>query len=871
MRGAKQSAPGEARSSDISSGQAGCGFSGHAKHEQYQDHQAGGRDGRSGGSASLEGTSPRALRNSNNSSTKDASSTNSSGNSRKFIADSSGVLTVPKALPGILLQNEMLGMGTGGGDGGEKWYQLIIDMDDLGLGEDGIMQACLDNTGRLLQATGSRPSMTDLLRSHGSGSSMFRPECSSVKRGQVGGVWVAYHPVTASTAASRHIACVTLSVDGCDGSVAVAVSGTTAPPPPTHPPPPPSPRHRWNFSAWSLLRRKRIGPEQGEDGDGGWGGESDEGGGAAGGEGGSGDGGGGRGGVGGGQGQPLMFNDVGLNQWVDAVCRVANGSDRDKQFQVVVGLRRGSASGLRVAAIVGTVVVGANSSVAFPIKMAASEAGVHVFFMLFIDEDADYTTMLPVAMLVSQQACAAPRGDVPAPMSTTTRPIEMPVKLSPNMYFSSTLETLRHRLEYPDPNFAPPSRHPLDMGGSSSGSVAQDGTSSSSSFWELSSSSSDGSDGDDNGDVDGGARVDGGNRGGGCSRDSRCSVQSPSAATFAQLWLAALDGSADENGDSSSSRCEVVGKGGDGDGGGRGGGGGRISAGGSGTRSGGDCGGAVPLAATAPELMETVGAPMLNTKCNLAGETFTRNHCSGGSSSDSGGDRAGGRVRSRGGVCGGRGGGGGGGDGDGGGGGGGDRDGDSENSRVCVGGVGGGDGGVSDRGDRDGAVDGRWCGDGFRWCGGGGGDNSGDRNGGGGGGVGGSGSGGPCDSENESCSKRQTSTTSHTGAKRDREGDDADDECSGSEDSDCERSGWSDGGEGSSRNNSSSSSQSSDSGHRPARKKLRSSPAPNGITTGQQLPPAPSPVPMPMPMVQEEEEEEDDEGAMNCKADDDEL
>ena len=42
------------------------------------------------------------------------------------------------------------------------------------------MQACLDNTGRLLQATGSRPSMTDLLRSHGSGSSMFRPECSSV-------------------------------------------------------------------------------------------------------------------------------------------------------------------------------------------------------------------------------------------------------------------------------------------------------------------------------------------------------------------------------------------------------------------------------------------------------------------------------------------------------------------------------------------------------------------------------------------------------------------------------------------------------------------------------------------------------------------
>eukprot|EP00904_Undaria_pinnatifida_P000615 jgi/Undpi1/10554/HiC_scaffold_29.g13004.m1 len=420
----------------------------------------------------------------------------------------------------------------------------IIDMDDLGLGEDGIMQAFLDNTGRLLQATGSRPSMTNLLRSHGSGSSMFRPECSSVKRGQVGGVWVAYHPVTASTAASRHIACVTLSVDGCDGSVAVAVSGTTAPPPPTHPPPPPSPRHRWNFSAWSLLRRKRIGPEQGEDGDGGWGGESDEGGGAAGGEGGSGDGGGGRGGVGGGQGQPLMFNDVGLNQWVDAVCRVANGSDRDKKFQVVVGLRRGSASGLRVAAIVGTVVVGANSSVAFPIKMAASEAGVHVFFMLFIDEDADYTTMLPVAMLVSQQACAAPRGDVPAPMSTTTRPIEMP---------------------------------------------------------------------------------------------------------------------------------------------------------------------------------------------------------------------------------------------------------------------------------------------------------------------------------------RQTSTTSHTGAKRDREGDDADDECSGSEDSDCERSGWSDGGEGSSRNNSSSSSQSSDSGHRPARKKLRSSPAPNGITIGQQLPSAPSPVPMPMPMVQEEEEEEDDEGAMNCKADDDEL
>ena len=152
-----------------------------------------------------------------------------------------------------------------------------------------------------------------------------------VKRGQVGGVWVAYHPVTASTAASRHIACVTLSVDGCDGSVAVAVSGTTAPPPPTHPPPPPSPRHRWNFSAWSLLRRKRIGPEQGEDGDGGWGGESDEGGGAAGGEGGSGDGGGGRGGVRGGQGQPLMFNDVGLNQWVGAVCRVANGSDRDKQ------------------------------------------------------------------------------------------------------------------------------------------------------------------------------------------------------------------------------------------------------------------------------------------------------------------------------------------------------------------------------------------------------------------------------------------------------------------------------------------------------------------------------------------------------------
>ena len=160
-----------------------------------------------------------------------------------------------------------------------------------------------------------------------------------VKRGQVGGVWVAYHPVTASTAASRHIACVTLSVDGCDGSVAVAVSGTTAPPPPTHPPPPPSPRHRWNFSAWSLLRRKRIEPERGGGRDeerGGGGGEDrgrgrDSGGGAGGGERGSGGGGGGRwGGVGGGQGQPLMFNDVGLNQWVDAVCRVVNGSDSEK-------------------------------------------------------------------------------------------------------------------------------------------------------------------------------------------------------------------------------------------------------------------------------------------------------------------------------------------------------------------------------------------------------------------------------------------------------------------------------------------------------------------------------------------------------------